>query len=113
MQPEWIHKAQKQLDDIVGPDRLPTFADRPHLPYIEATLRGECIVSMARSASVFIFLRNTALASGVAVWRSPSVNCRRRYRIQRGAVFHSFGNHCLRRIMVSASQIGRFEDGTY
>ena len=59
MQPEWIHKAQKQLDDIVGPDRLPTFADRPHLPYIEATLRGECIVFIARSVYLYSFAPET------------------------------------------------------
>ena len=59
MQPEWIHKAQRQLDDIVGPDRLPAFADRPHLPYIEATLRGECIVFIARSVYLYSFAPET------------------------------------------------------
>lgn len=38
--PEWIPNAQKQIDDIVGSSRLPTFADRPRLPYVEAILRG-------------------------------------------------------------------------
>ena len=54
MLPEWIHKAQKQLDDIVGQTvcLVPTFADPPHLPYIEATMSGECIVFVARSGSL-------------------------------------------------------------
>ncbi|KAH9971621.1 cytochrome P450 [Russula compacta] len=29
-------RAQKKLDGVVGRDRLPTFDDRPHLPYIDA-----------------------------------------------------------------------------
>ncbi|TBU23575.1 cytochrome P450 [Dichomitus squalens] len=34
--PEVAAKAQKEIDSIVGPGRLPTFADRLDLPYIEA-----------------------------------------------------------------------------
>ncbi len=41
--PKWVHEAQKQIDDIVGTDRLPTFVDRPRLPYIDAIVRGRCI----------------------------------------------------------------------
>jgi len=37
--PEVQRKAQVELDEVVGPDRLPTFDDRPSLPYIEATVR--------------------------------------------------------------------------
>ncbi|KAG6808572.1 hypothetical protein H0H92_003676 [Tricholoma furcatifolium] len=37
--PDWIVTAQKELDSIVGPDRLPTFKDRPFLPYVEAVVR--------------------------------------------------------------------------
>ncbi|KAF9239429.1 cytochrome P450 [Melanogaster broomeanus] len=33
-------KAQAELDAVVGSDRLPTFADRPSLPYCEACLYG-------------------------------------------------------------------------
>lgn len=29
-------KAQAEIDRVVGEDRLPTFGDRPNLPYIEA-----------------------------------------------------------------------------
>ncbi len=39
LRPEVQRKAQSQLDAIVGPDRLPTFEDRPSLPYIEAIVR--------------------------------------------------------------------------
>jgi cytochrome P450 len=34
--PDVQRRAQAELDFVVGRDRLPTFDDRPHLPYIEA-----------------------------------------------------------------------------
>ena len=34
--PDIQRKAQEEIDAVVGTDRLPTFADRPSLPYIEA-----------------------------------------------------------------------------
>ncbi|KAF5387612.1 hypothetical protein D9615_000087 [Tricholomella constricta] len=34
--PEVARKAQAELDAVVGNDRLPTFEDRPHLPYLDA-----------------------------------------------------------------------------
>ncbi|PCH43263.1 cytochrome P450 [Wolfiporia cocos MD-104 SS10] len=32
--PEILHKAQEEVDRVVGPDRLPDFSDRDSLPYI-------------------------------------------------------------------------------
>ena len=40
--PDAMTKAQKEIDSVVGNDRLPTFADRKNLPYIEA-LFNECL----------------------------------------------------------------------
>lgn len=37
--PEVVRKAQAQLDAVVGRSRLPSVADRPNLPYIEAFVR--------------------------------------------------------------------------
>ena len=34
--PEVQKQAQAELDSVVSRDRLPTFDDRPRLPYIEA-----------------------------------------------------------------------------
>ncbi len=34
--PQVQRKAQAELDLVIGRDRLPTFDDRPRLPYIEA-----------------------------------------------------------------------------
>ncbi|KAG1840822.1 cytochrome P450 [Suillus subalutaceus] len=34
--PDVQKKAQAEIDAVVGPDRLPSFTDRPSLPYIEA-----------------------------------------------------------------------------
>lgn len=33
---QWVKKAQRLLDEVVGKDRLPTFEDRPNLAYIDA-----------------------------------------------------------------------------
>ncbi|KAJ7062124.1 cytochrome P450 [Mycena amicta] len=38
LHPEVLAKAQQEIDTVVGRDRLPTFADRASLPYIEAIL---------------------------------------------------------------------------
>ena len=37
--PEAQRKAQAEIDAIVGRDRLPTFADAPRLPYVQAIIR--------------------------------------------------------------------------
>jgi len=34
--PAVAKKAQEEIDAIVGSDRLPTFADRENLPYVDA-----------------------------------------------------------------------------
>ena len=39
MFPEAQRKAQAELDNVVGPDRLPTFEDRDSLPYLNAVLQ--------------------------------------------------------------------------
>lgn len=36
--PESLKQAQREIDSVVGRDRLPTFADRQALPYVEALL---------------------------------------------------------------------------
>jgi len=37
--PEVQGRAQAEIDAVVGRDRLPTFADAPHLPYVRAITR--------------------------------------------------------------------------
>ncbi|KAF7341640.1 Steroid 17-alpha-hydroxylase/17,20 lyase [Mycena sanguinolenta] len=37
--PEWIPRAQREIDAIIGEDRLPSFKDRACLPYVEAIVR--------------------------------------------------------------------------
>ncbi|KAK2462811.1 hypothetical protein APHAL10511_005202 [Amanita phalloides] len=37
--PEILEKAQRELDTVVGNDRLPSFEDRSRLPYVEAVLQ--------------------------------------------------------------------------
>lgn len=36
LHPEVAKKAQAEIDKQIGNDRLPTFADREHLPYLNA-----------------------------------------------------------------------------
>ena len=65
MYPQWISDAQKQIDDIVGPDRLPTFADGPNLPYVVAVVRGKCLL---HCAAYFTY----SLATETLRWRPPA-----------------------------------------
>ncbi|TBU30647.1 cytochrome P450 [Dichomitus squalens] len=37
--PHVLKKAQKQIDSVVGTDRLPTWADRPQLPYVDCIIK--------------------------------------------------------------------------
>jgi hypothetical protein len=37
--PQVQRRAQAELDAVIGRDRLPTFDDRPRLPYIEAVCK--------------------------------------------------------------------------
>ncbi|KAI0676742.1 cytochrome P450 [Trametes maxima] len=42
LHPEVAAKARKEIDAIVGTERLPTFSDRPSLPYVDAVM-SECL----------------------------------------------------------------------
>ena len=37
--PQIMHKAQAELDSVIGRERSPTFEDRDNLPYIRAMIR--------------------------------------------------------------------------
>ena len=37
--PDVMRKAQAEIDTVVGRHRMPTFADRPHLPYVRAIVK--------------------------------------------------------------------------
>lgn len=37
--PEVMRKAQAELDDVVGCERIPTFEDQKDLPYVEAIIK--------------------------------------------------------------------------
>ena len=37
--PECQSLAQEEIDHVIGPDRLPTFADRAALPYVNAVVQ--------------------------------------------------------------------------
>ena len=50
--PDVQEKAQQELDRVVGRDRLPTFEDRPTLPYItnivKETLRWKAVSPLGK-----------------------------------------------------------------
>ncbi len=52
--PEVQKRAQAELDTVIARDRLPTFDDRPRLPYIDALcrelLRWQMVTPMGTSA---------------------------------------------------------------
>lgn len=37
--PEAQRRAQAEIDSVIGVNRLPTFEDRPNLPYVEALFK--------------------------------------------------------------------------
>ncbi|EJD04755.1 cytochrome P450 [Fomitiporia mediterranea MF3/22] len=39
LHPEIVKRAQEEIDRVIGSDRLPTYEDRPSLPYIEAIMK--------------------------------------------------------------------------
>ncbi len=53
LHPDVQRKGQAELDAVVGSDRLPTFADRPNLPYVNAmvkeVLRWNAVVPLCTS----------------------------------------------------------------
>ncbi|KAF8128036.1 cytochrome P450, partial [Boletus edulis] len=49
--PDVMKKAQRELDSVVGTNRLPTFADRPSLPYVEALCYRDFAVAPMRRAT--------------------------------------------------------------
>lgn len=48
--PDVLKKAQKEIDEVIGDDILPSFLDRERLPYIDAvvkeTLRWNSVVPL-------------------------------------------------------------------
>ena len=55
MYPEARRKAQAEIDRVIGGDRLPTMADQPSLPYVDAlvkeVLRWNPVVPLGESES--------------------------------------------------------------
>lgn len=106
--PEWQTKVQKEIDEVVGSERLPSFDDWPSLPVVRAamkeTLRWRPVVPGGRSKILptMSSRRDTPLISD----RHPSSNEPRR-RIQR--LLHSQRRyrsrkpvcHVRRRVLVS------------
>ena len=37
--PRWQEKVQQEIDEVIGPDRLPEFSDLPNLPTVRAVIK--------------------------------------------------------------------------
>jgi len=61
--PQVQRRAQAELDAVIGRDRLPTFGDRPRLPYIEALckelMRWNMVTPIGTSPSCVARIRMT------------------------------------------------------
>ena len=55
--PDIQRKVQDELDKIVGPNRLPSLADKPQLPYLEATLSEVQRCSNVAHQSIVVSIR--------------------------------------------------------
>ena len=65
-------KAQEELDRVIGHDRLPTFSDRPNLPYIDAVLREtiRCFPVLPTCALLSLLYPSLSLTTSL-VYRNP------------------------------------------
>ena len=65
--PAIMRRAREEIDAVVGDERLPTFSDRPALPYIEAimseVLRWSAAVPLSCVLSLDIWLGSFRLTS--------------------------------------------------
>ena len=65
--PDVLKKAQAEIDAVVGNDRLPSFADRDHLPYTNAlakeVLRFNSVVPACKSIGTRTHAMCTDLSS--------------------------------------------------
>ena len=65
--PEVQKRAQAEIDDVVGPNRLPDFHDRPSLPYINAVVkessRWNVVVPFGRPFVIIMIIVNIILTS--------------------------------------------------
>ncbi|KXN85007.1 O-methylsterigmatocystin oxidoreductase [Leucoagaricus sp. SymC.cos] len=52
LHPDVQHKAQREVDTVVGPDRLPDFTDMPHFTYLSAVVK-EVLSAMLYDEEVF------------------------------------------------------------
>jgi cytochrome P450 len=67
LHPDIMRKAQYELDAVTGRDRLPTFEDRPRLPFVDAVCK-----EVSRWRPVIPLGMPTSEYFGRDIWNSPS-----------------------------------------
>jgi cytochrome P450 len=53
--PDAQKKAQAEIDAVIGPDRLPSYADRDSLPYVEALTKEIMRWNAVVPTGIFVF----------------------------------------------------------
>lgn len=61
--PEVYKRLQEEVDHVVGHDRLPSFADRPHLPYVSAVIKETLRWQTILPSGAHLVYRSSALFS--------------------------------------------------
>jgi len=93
--PEVLRKAQEEIDSVVGNSRLPTFSDRPSLPYVEAmlteTLRWGCPVPLSTFSPT---LRSISLTHHADFPHKSTEDVYQGYRIPKGSYVGIFSTNC-------------------
>ena len=64
LHPEVAAKARKEIDSVVGAGRLPTFNDRPSLPYVDAVILSFLICERMRREEEAVSMLETRWTRG-------------------------------------------------
>jgi hypothetical protein len=56
LHPEVLKMAQKEIDTVVGTDRLPEFSDRENLPYVDALVKEVFRWNSVAPTGIFIYI---------------------------------------------------------
>ena len=104
--PEVQTRAQAELDSVISRDRLPTYDDKPRLPYIEAMSKELLRWHMVTPMGVTFLLPSTAACTNMSMevfhTRQPKTTSIRAISFQKVRNNPSF--HCRLKCMIQTSR---------
>ncbi|TFY77756.1 hypothetical protein EWM64_g6251 [Hericium alpestre] len=86
LNPEVQIKAQAEIDRVVGRNRLPTFDDRPQLPYVEAVVREVRRWSQATPLSIVREIDQDDIYMGMLIPKEPDAFRPERFLTNEGSL---------------------------